>query len=78
MGSRGGGGAAAIQSAPQVEDVVENVTWRPPRGLGKEAFWALLLEREGITMQQVKDDPELRADLNAKYKYLVDEGYVTW
>jgi hypothetical protein len=76
--SSGGGAPTVGKSAPPPSGEKKPQTqkrWYPRRGAPVTDIIREILEREGISWEQVEKDKDLQNKLKSKYQYLEDEGY---
>ena len=56
-------------SAPRGKEE-RDTRWYPPRGASGDAIFEMIMEREGVTWDDIKRDPELAGEIKSRYTHV--------
>lgn len=62
-------------SAPTAKTPSKETRWYPARGVPLPDLIRQILEKEGVSWQELQSNKDLQQKLRKKYGYLQEEGY---
>ena len=74
VGVTGGGAHNAARRSPQQLQKKKDSRWRPPKGTPGEKQFEMILEREGLTWEDIKRNPQLAGEVKESYSYVWEDG----
>ena len=63
---------SVVAKAPQAR-VKKDGRWRPPKGTPGDKQWEMIMEREGVTWEDIKRDPERAGEIKESYSYIWED-----
>jgi hypothetical protein len=66
--------SSAVAKAPAARVEKKDGRWRPPKGTSGDQQWEMIMEREGVTWEDIKRNPERAGEIKESYSYIWEDG----